>query len=95
MTHTDFDAAATVTVPGAEMLKVTAGYHRDVRNGHDYGITASKCSNCHLEAKLRPIDQVTDELRVGALVEQAKWAIDYQYRHRTYIFRRHLQQCCW
>jgi len=73
-----------VTIPGAEALKVSAGYHRDVRNGHDYGITASKCSNCHLEAKLRPIDQVTDELRVGARVEQARWAIDYQYRHRTF-----------
>jgi hypothetical protein len=84
MTHSDFDARATVTVPGAEALKIFAGYHRDVRNGHDYGITASKCSNCHLEAELRPIDQVTNDYDVGAMVEMAKWALEYQYRHRNF-----------
>lgn len=84
MTHSNFDARATVTVPGAEALKISAGYHRDVRNGHDYGITSSKCSNCHLEAKLRPIDQITNEYDVGAIVEQARWAIEYQYRHRNF-----------
>ncbi len=84
MTHADFEARAAVTVPGAEALKIYAGYHRDVREGHDFGITASKCSNCHLEAELRPIDQVTNEYDVGALVEQARWAIEYQYRHRTF-----------
>ena len=84
MVHSNFDARATLTVPGAEALKISGGYHRDVRNGHDMGITSSKCSNCHLVAKLRPIDQVTSELDVGALVQQARWAIEYQYRHRTF-----------
>lgn len=84
MTHSDFDARARVTVPGAEMLKIFAGYHRDVRNGHDYAITASKCSNCHLDAELRPIDQVTNDFDAGAMVEMAKWALEYQYKHRSF-----------
>jgi hypothetical protein len=84
MTHSDFDARATVTVPGAEALKIFAGYHRDVRSGHDYAITASKCSNCHLDAELRPIDQVTNDYDVGAMVQMAKWALEYQYRHRNF-----------
>jgi len=84
MNHSDFDARARVTVPGAEMLKIFAGFHRDVREGHDYAITASKCSNCHLEAKARPLDQVTDDLNVGAMVEMARWALEYQYEHRNF-----------
>ncbi len=83
----DLDASATFRVPGAEALSFNVGYHRLTRSGYHQGITASKCSNCHVSGRVTPMDQATDDVNVGALLELTNVSLEYAFRHRGFSER--------
>jgi hypothetical protein len=85
--YADLDASASIRVPGAEALSFNVGYHRLTRDGVHQGITASKCSNCHVSGKVVPMDQATDDVNIGALLELTNVSLEYAFRHRSFSER--------
>jgi hypothetical protein len=71
-------------IPQLPGVQFRFGYRDERRNGHAQARTISKCSNCHITAVSRGMDQVTQDFTAGASVKIKRVSVEYSYLNRNF-----------
>jgi len=71
-------------IPGAEFVKIHAGYRREIRRGYEQSRATSKCMGCHLGADDRRVDEKTEDFKIGATASLGLLTVDYTFLHREF-----------
>lgn len=72
------------TVPGATILRWRASHRTMLEHGGMQARTLSKCSNCHVVATTKEIDQRMNEISGGVSLVLNNVQVDYDYTHRQF-----------
>lgn len=73
-----------IAVPRARWLKFKFGFRDERRDGHTQARTLSKCSNCHVVAQTRGVDQVTQDISTGVQLTASHVMFEYSYLNRKF-----------
>ncbi len=74
----------TGRIPSLPWLTLRAGHRSQLQHGDVQARTLAKCSNCHISAVSKRIDQRLHDLTAGLSLRFSHVAIDYDYLNRQF-----------
>ncbi len=84
VTRREFKNEAELTLPALPNITFHAGMRIETREGMEQAIGLSKCSNCHISAEGKDIDERTEDFTFGATGKFGPMTIEYDYLTRNF-----------
>ena len=84
VTRRETKAETSLTIPALPNITFHAGMRIETREGLEQATTASKCSQCHVQANGKDIDERTEDFTIGATGKFGKFTIEYEYLTRDF-----------
>ena len=84
VTRKETEAETSLTIPALPNITFHAGMRIETREGLEQATTASKCSQCHVQANGKNIDERTEDFTIGATGKFGKATIEYEYLTRDF-----------
>ena len=84
VTRRETEAETSLTLPALPNITFHAGLRIETREGIEQSTTASKCSQCHVQANVRGIDERTEDFTIGATGKFGKLTVEYDYLARDF-----------
>lgn len=84
VTRREFKNKAELTLPALPNVTFHAGMRIETREGMEQAIGLSKCSNCHVSAEGKDIDERTEDFTFGATGKFGPITIEYNYLTRDF-----------
>ena len=80
----EFESEADLTIPAFPNVTFHVGYRLEERDGYEQAITSSKCSQCHVQANSKEIDESTEDITLGATGKFGMLTVEYEYLSRDF-----------
>jgi hypothetical protein len=80
----ELEVSSKFLIPRLPGVQLRVGYRDERRIGHAQARTISKCSNCHITAVSREVNQFTRDVTAGATVRIKRVSVDYAYLNRDF-----------
>ena len=84
VTRRETEAETSLTLPALPNITFHAGMRIETRQGLEQATTASKCSQCHVQANAKGIDERTEDFTLGATGKFGKLTVEYDYLTRDF-----------
>ena len=84
VTRRESKADADLALPGLPNIVFHAGVRLETREGLEQAITTSKCSQCHVQANGKDIDETTRDLTFGVTGKFGRATLEYEYLNRQF-----------
>jgi hypothetical protein len=81
--YQDMETRNRLVAPFLPQVTFNFDYRSQGRKGSSQARAVSKCANCHISTKVRPMDQEINELRAGAEFRLGPAFVRYQYTDRA------------
>jgi len=83
-TRREFENEVELTLPALPNITFHAGLRIETRQGMEQSIGLSKCTNCHISAKGKDIDERTEDLAFGVTGKFGPLTVEYDYLTRDF-----------
>ena len=82
--YSEWQNDAQLKLPSLPIVTFHAGWRVEERDGFEQAITLSKCSQCHVQANAKQINESTEDLTFGATGKFGLLTVDYEYLQRDF-----------
>ena len=84
VTHRESKADAELTLPALPNVTFHAGVRIEEREGQEQAVGVSKCSQCHVQANAKSIDERTEDFTFGATGKFGLLTVEYEFLERDF-----------